>query len=81
MYSTSLGSIVFGTVAGWLTGKLVRGIGYGILTDLLLGLIGALIGGRIFSRFGIVSHGLLSSLAVATVGAVELLTLVRLVSR
>lgn len=45
MYPTLLGWIIIGTIAGWLTGKLMRGVGYGILMDLILGLIGAVIGG------------------------------------
>jgi uncharacterized membrane protein YeaQ/YmgE (transglycosylase-associated protein family) len=53
MYPTLLGWIIIGIIAGWLTGKLMRGAGYGILMDLILGLIGAVIGGWIFGRLGI----------------------------
>ena len=81
MYPTLLGWLVIGTVAGWLTGKLVRGVGYGILVDLVLGLIGSVIGGWIFGQLGIHSHGLFGSLAAATIGAVLLVALVRLVRR
>lgn len=81
MYPSLLGWIVIGIIAGWLTGKLMRGAGYGILMDLILGLIGAVIGGWVFRWLGIISYGFLGSLAAATVGAVILVAIVRLFSR
>jgi uncharacterized membrane protein len=44
MYPSLVGWIVIGIIAGWLTGKLMSGAGYGVLMDLILGLIGAVIG-------------------------------------
>ena len=73
-----LGWIAVGIIAGWLTGKLMRGGGYGILMDLVLGLVGAVIGGWIFGGLGILANGVLGSLAAATVGAVILVATVRL---
>jgi uncharacterized membrane protein YeaQ/YmgE (transglycosylase-associated protein family) len=81
MYPSLLGWIVIGIIAGWLTGKLMRGAGYGILMDLILGLIGAVIGGWIFGLLGISSYGFLGSLAAATVGAVVLVAIARLFRR
>ena len=81
MYPSLLGWIVIGIIAGWLTGKLMRGVGYGILMDLILGLVGAVIGGWIFGLLGISSYGLLGSLAAATVGAVILVAIARLFRR
>jgi uncharacterized membrane protein YeaQ/YmgE (transglycosylase-associated protein family) len=81
MYPSLLGWIVIGIIAGWLTGKLMRGVGYGILMDLILGLIGAVIGGWIFGLLGIFSYGFVGSLAAATVGAVVLVAIVRLFRR
>jgi uncharacterized membrane protein YeaQ/YmgE (transglycosylase-associated protein family) len=81
MYPSLLGWIVIGIIAGWLTGKLMRGAGYGILMDLILGLIGAVIGGWIFGLLGISSYGLVGSLAAATVGAVVLVAIARLFRR
>jgi uncharacterized membrane protein YeaQ/YmgE (transglycosylase-associated protein family) len=81
MYPSLLGWIVIGIIAGWLTGKLMRGVGYGILMDLILGLIGAVIGGWVFGLLGIPSYGFLGSLATATVGAVLLVAIVRLFRR
>jgi len=73
-----LGWIAVGIIAAWLTGKLMRGAGYGILMDLVLGLVGAVIGGRIFTGLGISAPGFLGSLAAATIGAIMLVATVRL---
>ena len=81
MYPSLLGWIVIGIVAGWLTGKLMRGAGYGILMDLILGLVGAVLGGWVFGLLGIPAYGLVGSLASATVGAVILVAVARSFSR
>ena len=73
-----LGWITVGIIAGWLTGKLMRGGGYGILMDLALGLVGAVIGGWIFAGLGIFADGFLGNLAAATIGAVMLVATARL---
>jgi uncharacterized membrane protein YeaQ/YmgE (transglycosylase-associated protein family) len=71
--------IFLGLVAGWLAGKLARGRGYGCITDVILGLVGSVIGGWIFTKFGYPgSGGFLYSLAAATVGAVILVVIVHL---
>ena len=77
MYPSLLGWIVIGIVAGWLTGRLMRGAGYGILMDLILGLVGAVLGGWLFGLLGIPAYGLIGSLAAATVGAVILVAIAR----
>jgi len=61
--------IIVGLVAGWLTGKMMRGDGYGILCDILLGLVGAVVGGWMFGAFGIHAHHMISAIVVATLGA------------
>jgi uncharacterized membrane protein YeaQ/YmgE (transglycosylase-associated protein family) len=75
--------IVIGLVAGAVAGRLVRGRGLGCLMDLVVGVLGAFIGGFLLSLFlpGGTSLGFLGSLVVATLGAVILLAFVRLVSR
>ena len=78
--NTWLWWIVIGLIAGWLAGTLSRGRGFGCLADIILGLIGAVIGGWIFSRLGIVFLGFFGSLAAATVGAIVLVTIARLFS-
>jgi uncharacterized membrane protein YeaQ/YmgE (transglycosylase-associated protein family) len=72
--------VFLGLIAGWLAGKIARGRGYGCLTDILLGLIGSVLGGWIFRKLEIgAGHGgWLYSLAAATVGAVLLVVVVHL---
>lgn len=71
--------IVLGLIAGWLAGKIARGRGYGCLTDILLGLIGSVVGGWLFTKLNIVHENtFLLSLAAATVGALILVTIVHL---
>jgi uncharacterized membrane protein YeaQ/YmgE (transglycosylase-associated protein family) len=70
--------IVIGLIAGWIAGHVTRGRGFGCIVDIILGLIGAVIGGWIFTRLGIVAWGFWGSLASATVGAVLLVAIARL---
>ena len=72
--------ISIGLAAGWLAGQLMRGGGFGLVGDIVVGVIGALLGGYLFSTFGVsTGGGLLGSLIVATIGAVVLLFLLRLI--
>ena len=74
-----IGWLVIGLIAGWLAGKLSRGRGFGCIGDIVLGLIGSVIGGWIFTKLGIVhSNTFLFSLAAATVGAVILVSIAHL---
>jgi uncharacterized membrane protein YeaQ/YmgE (transglycosylase-associated protein family) len=72
--------IILGLIAGWIAGHLARGRGFGCIVDVILGLIGAVIGGWIFTRLGITTVGFLGSLAAATVGAVVLVLIARIFS-
>ena len=72
-------AILIGLIAGWLTGKLMSGGGYGIFADILLGLVGAVIGSWIFNSLGIVVNGGIGYLAMATVGAIVLVGIVHLI--
>jgi uncharacterized membrane protein YeaQ/YmgE (transglycosylase-associated protein family) len=80
MHPGFIGWILIGLIAGWLSGKIARGRGFGLIADLFLGLVGAVIGGWIFGRLGIASYGYIGSLAAATVGAVLLVAIARLFS-
>ena len=73
--------LVIGLVAGWLAGHLMKGGGYGLIGDLVLGVVGAFVGGWLFGALGIHAGGLIGSLVTATVGAVVLLFLIRLIKR
>jgi uncharacterized membrane protein YeaQ/YmgE (transglycosylase-associated protein family) len=68
--------LVVGVIAGWLAGVVMKGSGYGVIGDLIIGLIGAVIGGFIFSLVG-ASYGLLGSIFVAFIGACILIAVVR----
>lgn len=72
--------VVIGLLAGWIAGVITRGHGFGCLFNIILGLIGAVIGGWIFTRLGIPAWGFWGSLAAATVGAVVLVAIGRLFS-
>ena len=68
-----------GLVAGWLAGQIVRGTGFGILGDILVGICGAFIASWLFPKLGIhLGSGLLSSIIYSAIGAVILLLVVRL---
>ena len=69
--------LVIELVAGWLAGVLMRGGGLGIVRDLAVGVIGAVLGGSIFAALGITAYGLVGSLITATLGAIVLLALLR----
>ena len=73
-----IGWIIIGLLAGWLAGTLSRGRGFGCIVDVILGLIGAVIGGWIFSKLGITTFGFIGSLAAATLGAILLVAVARL---
>lgn len=62
-----LGVIIVGLLAGWLAGKLIHGRGFGIIADIALGLVGAVIGRWLFDHLGVHVYGGLSYLAMATV--------------
>ena len=75
--------IVIGVIAGWLTGKLMKGSGYGFFIDMIVGLVGAVIGGFIASHLGIAppgQQGLIVSIIIAVIGAVILTWIVRVIS-
>lgn len=70
--------VIIGLLAGWIAGIITRGHGFGCLVNVILGLIGAVIGGWIFTKLGIAAFGFWASLAAATVGAVVLVAIGRL---
>jgi uncharacterized membrane protein YeaQ/YmgE (transglycosylase-associated protein family) len=73
--------IVIGLIAGWLAGVLVKGGGFGVLGDIVVGVLGAVIGGYLFGSVGIGGHGLLGEILVATVGPILLIFVLRLIRR
>ena len=81
MSGESLIVILFvGLVAGWLAGKIVRGAGFGIVGDILIGIVGAFIASWLFPKLGIhIGTGLVSEIIYSAIGAIILLLIVRLV--
>jgi len=69
-----------GLVAGWLAGKIVRGTGFGIIGDIIVGILGALVATFLFPKLGIhIGTGLVSEIIYSAIGAVILLLVVRLI--
>jgi uncharacterized membrane protein YeaQ/YmgE (transglycosylase-associated protein family) len=69
-----------GLIAGWLAGKIVRGTGFGIIGDILIGIAGALVATFLFPKLGLhIGTGLVSEIIYSAIGAVVLLLIVRLV--
>ena len=81
MSNESILVILFvGLVAGWLAGKIVRGTGFGIIGDIVVGIAGALVASYLFPKLGIhLGTGLVSEIIYSAIGAVVLLLIVRLV--
>src|SRR6266403_5459626 len=69
-----------GLVAGWLAGKIIRGTGFGVIGDILIGVVGAFIGDWLLPRLSIhLGTGIVSAIINATIGAVLLLFIIKLV--
>jgi uncharacterized membrane protein YeaQ/YmgE (transglycosylase-associated protein family) len=74
--------LVIGAIAGWLASIIVKGSGLGLIRDIVVGLIGAVIGGYLLSALGIeIGEGYFGAVVAAVIGAVILLVIVRLVRR
>jgi uncharacterized membrane protein YeaQ/YmgE (transglycosylase-associated protein family) len=69
--------LLIGLIAGWLAGLLTKGSGLGLVNDLIVGVLGAFLGGMLFWVIGLSATGLIGSLIMATVGAVLVLFLIR----
>ena len=74
-------TLLIGLVAGWLAGLLTKGRDFGLAGNLIVGVLGALLGSFVFGLLGIYAWGLLGRLVVATAGAILLLYLLRFVRR
>ncbi|GAA5188348.1 GlsB/YeaQ/YmgE family stress response membrane protein [Ferrimonas gelatinilytica] len=68
-----LAFLVIGAIAGWLAGKLAQGRGFGLLGNMVIGVVGSVIGGFTFKLLGLHSSTMAGSIVTATVGAVILL--------
>ncbi len=73
--------LVVGLVAGWLAGRIMKGAGFGLVGDLVVGVIGAFIGVWLLGLFGLSVGGTIGLLVASLVGALLLLYVIRLVKR
>ena len=73
--------VVIGLLAGWLAGLITKGGGFGILGDLIVGVIGSLLGSFVFGVLGIYAESLVGRLLLSVIGAVLLLYLIRFIRR
>ena len=73
--------VIVGLIAGWAAGKLMQGGGYGAAMDIVLGIVGAVVGGWLMSLVGINAVGLIGTIIVAIIGAVLLIWITRLLKR
>lgn len=69
--------LLIGLLAGWLASQIMSGNNASLVTDLILGVIGALLGGFLFRLLNIPAGGLLRNLITATIGAMILIALLR----
>lgn len=78
-----LAFLIIGVLAGWIAGLLMRGYGFGLIGNMVLGIVGAVIGGMIFNFVGVAQgpQGFLASLATATIGAVVLLGISKVIRK
>ena len=74
--------LAIGAIAGWLAGQIMKGGGYGLIGDVIVGIIGAAIAGYLLPRLGIfIGGGTIGAIINATIGACLLLFVIRLVKR
>ena len=74
--------LIVGAVAGWLAGLIVKGYGLGLLGNMVVGVIGAFLGSYLLAHFHLLHvQGIAGTLISATLGAVILLFLLRLIRR
>ena len=73
--------LLIGIAAGWLASQIMKGGGSGLVPDLIMGVIGSILGGFLFGLLGLSADGAIGSLVTATVGAIVLIAGLRLINR
>jgi len=74
-------AVIVGLIAGWLAGQVMKGGGYGILVDIILGILGGIVGNWVFGLLGLHAGGLIGRIVVSFVGAVILVWITRLIKK
>jgi uncharacterized membrane protein YeaQ/YmgE (transglycosylase-associated protein family) len=73
--------ILFGIVVGWLAGQITKGTDFGLVGDLVVGIVGSLLGSFLFGLIGLEAYGFPARLVVSVAGAIVLLWLLRLIRK
>ncbi len=73
--------VVVGLIAGWAAGKIMKGGGYGAVMDIVLGIVGAVVGGWLVGIVDIHAGGFISTIIVAIIGAVFLIWISRMIKK
>lgn len=71
-------ALLIGAVAGFLAGQIVKGRGFGLVGNIVVGIVGALLFGFLFGNFNLLSSPILNEIAGGTIGAVILLVIISL---
>ena len=72
--------LIIGAVAGWLAGQIMKGAGFGLIGNIIVGIVGAFIAGLLLPAIGL-GDGIVGAIISATIGAVILLFIVGLIKR
>jgi uncharacterized membrane protein YeaQ/YmgE (transglycosylase-associated protein family) len=74
--------LIVGAIAGWLAGQIIRGFGFGLIGNIIVGIVGAVIAGWLFPYLGVsLGGGIIGQIIAAAIGAVILLFIIGLVRR
>jgi len=73
--------VIVGLIAGWAAGRIMKGGGYGVVMDIILGIVGAVVGGWLLGAIGIYAGGLIGTIVVAIIGAVFLIWISRMLKK
>ena len=73
--------LFIGLIAGWLAGQLMGHGGYGLVGDIIVGVIGSFVGGLLFRALGIAAYGTIGAIVMAVIGAMVLIAILRTLRR
>jgi uncharacterized membrane protein YeaQ/YmgE (transglycosylase-associated protein family) len=82
MVESLIAWLIVGAIAGWLAGLIVKGYGFGLIGNIVIGILGAVIAGWLFPKIGInLGVGVVAAIINAVIGAVILLVIIGLIRR
>ncbi|MDF3821426.1 GlsB/YeaQ/YmgE family stress response membrane protein [Leptospira sp. 96542] len=73
--------LLIGLAAGWLTGRILRGRGFGLVANLVIGVVGSFLGAILFSVLGFSAHGFIATLISAVVGSIVLILIAGMIKK